>query len=417
MKILFINNFFSEYGGTETVMYEQAVKLREKGHEVLFFATDKKPFLEKEYEFSSYFPKFTNYRSKKVLLNIFNIIKPFYNFEAQRKLNKFLKVTKPDVIHCHNIYYHLTPSILKVCKKNNIPVVMTINDTRLICPAGTLLQEGKIYCDEELCSSYKNPFYCVLYECKNGKFLQSLIVAVEAYFVKKFKFYNAVSAFVCPSMALLELAKRSGFEKKKLRLLHNFIPDSYILNKHIYTQQDYFLYAGRISEEKGVNDLILAFEKLPDIPLRIAGSGPEEIELRLYCEQKQLKNIQFIGSLNKEELTEQYQNCIALLQPSVWFETFGMSILEAFACGKPVIANDRGAISELVERRVTGLLLHSHNTDLLEQYIRLLWNDKEFARQMGRNARKKAENYSSENHINNLLEIYESVIKAETFFN
>jgi glycosyltransferase involved in cell wall biosynthesis len=210
----------------------------------------------------------------------------------------------------------------------------------------------------------------------------------------------------------MELAGRAGFKKEKLQLLHNFVPSFCSdYNNSSEQKQDYFFFAGRLSSEKGSKNLIEAFELLPDIPLRIAGTGPDEIKLKLYCEQKKLKNIKFLGALAKEELEEEYKNCVALLLPSLWFETFGMTILEAFACGKPVIANNKGAISELIEDGKTGFLVETSDSQVWAKVIKKLWNNKKLAKTMGLHAQEKAMNYNSDDHIDELLKLYESVIK------
>lgn len=416
MKILFVNNFFGDYGGTETVMYEQALKLKEMGHEVFFFATDRKPFFEKSYKYSLHFPKFFDYRSKKAYKNIFNLMRPFYNNESRKKLNSLIKRVNPDIIHCHNVYFHLTPSVFKACKDNHVPVVMTLNDIRLMCPAGTLLIEGKSYCREELCITQTNPFYCAIHMCKNKSIIQSLVVSLEFFFVKYFNPYNSVFKFICPSKAILELADRAGLDKNKLYLLNNFVPSfCNENNENIDPKQDYFFFVGRLSSEKGIQMLIKTFEMLPDIPLRIAGTGPEEVKLKIYCKQKDIKNITFLGSLDKEDLKEQYKGCIAVVLPSLWFETFGMSILESFAYGKPVIGNDKGAIGELIEDGVTGLLLNPCAIEFWVKAVNNLWNNKKLAKEMGVNAKEKAANYSSQEHVDELLRIYESAIKRNQY--
>lgn len=412
MKILFVNNFFGEYGGTEVIMNEQAHILKSMGHEVFFFSTDKKPYFDEEYKLVKYFPKYYNYRSEDILLNPLNLIRPIYNFDAQKKLDRLIMRIKPDIVHCHNIYYHLTSSVLNVCKKHNVPIVLTLNDVRLMCPAGTLLMEGKKYCEEELCVTSKNPLYCAIYECKNMNIAQSILVSLESLFVKRFKFYDSVDAFICPSESMYNIALRYGIEVEKLKLIKNFISNFYIETKVSEdNRQDYYLFAGRLSYEKGVYDLINVFEKCSDIPLYIAGDGPEKRHLKDYCKQQNIKNIKFLGGLNKLELTKLYQNCLAVVQPSLWFETFGMTILEAFSCGRPVIAYDRGAISELVENGKTGILIEPGNINSFIDNINLLWRNKEMALNMGKNAREKSENYGAGLHSQMLLELYNSLIK------
>ena len=274
-KILYINNFFSNYGGAEKTMYNEALLLRNKGIETFFFATDKQTYFEKDYLYSKYFPKFINYRELGKLTSLLNFFRPFYNVEAEKKLDKLLKQIKPDIVRCCNIYYHLTPSVLKACKKNKIPVAMSIHDCRLFCPSGNLMIKNREYCNNLLCMT-KNPMHCIKNLCKNNKFIPSLIVTLEHIYNKVFKFYENVNSYICQSEAMLELAVKSGINKNKLFLLNTFLSDSYFEQSPVYENNSYFLYIGRISGEKGIDILINAMKNIPEIPVHIVGTGSDE---------------------------------------------------------------------------------------------------------------------------------------------
>ncbi|MCK5176795.1 MAG: glycosyltransferase family 4 protein [Candidatus Aenigmarchaeota archaeon] len=409
MKILFINNFFSSYGGTETIMYNQASILSQNGHEVFFFATDKGPYFEKNYKYAQFFPKYVDYKSLNKSDALKYLLKPFYNNDAKVKLKAYLDIIKPDIAHCHNICYHLTPSVIEPCKKRNIPVVMTLNDPRLMCPGGTLMYKNQTYFREQYCIS-GNVSHCILNRCKNNSLKASFIATAENLYNKMNGFYDLIDIFLCPSHAMRNLAINSGINPDKLVVLNNFIKESFLEVKPKYSDKGYFFYAGRLAGEKKINHLIQAMSKLPDIKLHIAGKGPEEKNLKKLTKSLNALNVNFLGFLSGKKLEEEYKNCIATILPCDWFETFGLTIVESYAYGKPVIASKIGAIPELVENYSNGIVFQPGNIDELAASINKLYVDRSFAVEMGKKNREKAVNFFSiETHYKNLINIYDSL--------
>ncbi|OGI21872.1 MAG: hypothetical protein A2255_11115 [Candidatus Melainabacteria bacterium RIFOXYA2_FULL_32_9] len=407
MKILLANNHFSNNGGADAYTYNTGNVLRENGHQVFFFASDRGNFFEENYEYSRYFPQYITYRSlaKPDLLK--NIFRPLYNFEAKEKLNLYLKEIKPDIVHCNSISYHLTPSILDSCYKNNIPVVMTLHDTRFLCPAGTMLLSTENYCQNELCIT-GNPIHCLANRCKYKSLPASTLATFEYFFNKYLRLFDKVSVFICPSKALLELAARSGIPREKLVHINNFIDDSYFKAEPEYSNKGYFLYAGRLVKEKGVHYLLEAMRKIPDIELHIVGSGLEENNLKQLASN--LSNVKFLGFKSGIDLENEYKNCIASIIPSNYFEIFGLTIVESFAYGKPVIGSNIGAIPEIIENGKNGIIFESENADDLAQAIRQLNTNRTLLYEMGQNARLKAKSmYISNIHYSKLIEAYKSL--------
>lgn len=411
MKILHINNFFSKYGGTEKVMYETALLFRENGHEIFFFATDKQPYLEPDYKYAEYFPKYIDYSNLSKLQKIEYIFRPFYNFESEKKLEKYIQKIMPDIIHCHNIYYHLTPSVLKICKKYNIPTVMTIHDIRLMCPACTLLIKNEYYCDKELCIK-GNPIYCILNKCKDKNLTASFVVAFEHYFKNIHKLYDNVSCFICTTEPVHVLAKKSGIPAKKISLIPLFLNNEYFKIPVIFSDKNYLLYSGRIIKEKGLDFLLKVMAQLPDIKLHLVGTGDEKCYLERLKTELNLNNVEFFGFLSGNELEEQYKHCIATIMPSKLFETFGLSALESFAYSKPVIANNRGGISDIVNEK-NGIFYEYGNTESLLNSINTICKSSEIAVKMGKAGRFDAETlYNSAQYYNKLLNLYEKAVSG-----
>ena len=409
MKVLFINNFFSSYGGTEATMYDQASILKKNGHEVFFFATDRKPYLEESYEYLKFFPAHIDYRSLKGVDIFKHLLTPFYNREAKTRLKAYLSVINPDLVHCHNIYYHLTPSILEACKEKGIPVVMSLNDARLMCPSGTLMYKNTTYCKKELCIS-GNLTHCLLNKCRENSFKASFIATAENLYNKAGKYYDLVDIFLCPSHAMRNLCVKSGIYPDRMVVLNSFIKESFLKIKPQYSDKGYFLYVGRLAREKGLHYLIKAMAKLPGIELHIVGKGPEEENLRNLAIEENALNVKFLGFLPDEKVEQEYKNCIATILPCDWFETFGLTIVESFAYGKPVIASKIGAIPELVENCVNGIVFPPGNVDELALAVNKLHQDRHLAVKMGKINREKAVSlYSIDTHYENLISIYSSL--------
>lgn len=407
MKILFVNNFFSSYGGAEKLMLNQADLLARNGNEVVFFATDRQPFAINSYPHAKFFTKFTDFKKLNKLDSIKVLPRILYNTESEAKLTSLIAQTKPDIVHCHNIYYHLTPSVLSACKKAKIPVVMTLHDPRLMCPGGTMMLKSQSYCNNEYCVK-GNPLYGLIYKCRNSSLKESLISTLEYSFNRACRHYDYVSLFICPSRAVYNLAEKSGIRRNRLTMLNNFIDDHLFERPLTYAHKGYFLYVGRLAKEKGVHYLIEAAKFLPkNIGFHIVGSGPEEENLR----KKASPNIKFKGYLEGDKLRKEYSGCIASILPCNWFETFGLTIAESFAYGKPVIASRIGAIPELVTENQDGLLFKPGNVEELSHMIYKLYKQKELAALMGKNARQKAEKmFNSDLHYKNLIKVYISVL-------
>lgn len=418
LRVLMVHHLFSFHGGAETSVYNEAQILKDMGHEVFIFATDKKPYIEENYEYAKYFPQYFdhfNFSRKnkfKYIQHIKDFFKLFYNFEAKRKLDEMIKDVKPDIVHFHNILYYLTPSVLKACYENNVPVVMTMRDVRLLCPSANLRLGDRKYCKNELCIG-KSPIHCLIHKCKHRSFIVSAVIVAENLFGKMTKLYDKIQAFICPSRALYDLAIRSGMPENKLAVISNFVDDSFLNNKPENSEGEYFLYAGRLTLEKGVDVLIKAMSKLPDVPLVVAGAGTEEESLKRLANKLKLNNIKFTGFQQKENLQELYKNCIATILPCDWFEIFGKTIIESFSFEKPVIGSNRGALPELINDGECGIIFNPENIDELVDAIEKLYKDKNLARQMGEKGRLRVEKmFNKAVHYEELIKVYENVLNG-----
>ena len=412
MKILLVNNYFGNFGGAENSTFRTGKILQQKGHEIYYFAVNKSPFFIQDYEYAHFFPEYVNYNGLSKLQLLKHILRPFYNIEAEQKLDKYLKKIKPDIVHLNCIIYHLSPSVINACNKNNIPVIMTVRDPFLVCPNSALMINAESYCKQEICIK-GNPIFCVLNKCTDNSFINSFISTSEFLFRQIHGLFNKIPMFICTSEATLNLLKRARIEERKLICINNFIDDSYFKIHPQYDNKGYFLFAGRLAREKGVDVLLKAMAQLPDIKLKIIGSDTEDNELKKLSAELKLNNVEFLGFKSGKELEEEYKNCIATILPSNYFETFGLTIIESFAYGKPVIGSNIGGIPEIIDDGENGILFEPGNSNQLARAINKLHLNNALSMKMGKNGRIKAEmKYNSEIYYSKLINAYNSVIRG-----
>ncbi|MFO7654006.1 MAG: glycosyltransferase [Candidatus Krumholzibacteriia bacterium] len=307
-----------------------------------------------------------------------------WNREAARRLDGLIRAARPDVAHLHNVYHHLSPSILPVLARHRIPAAMTLHDLRLLCPAIHMLRRG------QLCERCRGGRFhqAVLGACVKESRAASLLAAVETAHQRWRRLYERhVAVFLCPSRFLLEKHVAWGFAPDRLRHLPNFVdtgwwrppPDAAPV-------EDAYLYFGRLSREKGLTTLLEAHARWeaagpgtvegepphPDGPphLWIAGSGPQEDELRRRSGELRLRRVEFLGSLEREELRRRLWRCRFTVIPSEWYENAPMAVLESLAAGRPVVGTSLGGIPELVQDGRTGVLAPARDPAALLQALR-----------------------------------------------
>lgn len=406
MKVLLINRYFCEISAVETLSWKTFQYLKAQGYDVYFFATDKKPYYIEDYEYSKYFPK----DRFKTIEYIKNPMSYYWDFDAAKKLEKFLKDIKPDIAH---INQPITLSIIKVLKKYNIPIVWTLHDPSLVCPASTLKMGNGEICTEFYCKGNKY-INCLYHKCQNGKLEPSVRKTIRSYFNNSVKLYKEVDLYITPSNALRNLILESGIgiSEDKLLTLNNFIDLDTKDFKKIINKQSYFLFVGRIVEEKGIHFLLNAIKELPrEIPFVIAGTGSLDNYVTNFIKNNNLNNIKFLGYIKQEEINNLYKNAIATIVPSNFFEIFGMINIESFINKTPVIGSNIAAIPEIIGDGKNGFIFEVGNIEKLKEHILTYWNNLEMAIEHGENGYQKTiENYMIDTYMNNLVEIYKNLI-------
>lgn len=407
MRILQINKYNFIKGGADRVYFNTINLLEKHGHHVIHYSTQRPENMSSIY--SDYFVPYIDHRGRNWLGNLVISGRYLYNSHAYRNLNLLLEKYRPDVAHLHLFYGDLSSSILKALRKHRVPVVQSVHDYRLLCPANALLDSENNICEKCRDRSY---YHCACKRCLEGNFLFSSVLSAEGY-LRRYLIdpLDYIDRFIFVS----EFAGRKHieFDKRfadKSEHLYNFTDTEFGSAKS--EKGDYFLFFGRLSKEKGIETLLSAVIKTK-VRLKIAGSGPlknEVVDL-----SKRHKGIEFLGHQSGSELKELVRNASFIIVPSEWYENNPMTIIEAYAAGVPVIAARIGGIPEIVMHEETGFLFESRDMEGLahtlthaEQipsgiYHSLSENCIELARK----------EFSPVNHYNNLMRIYTTVGKHD----
>jgi len=400
MNVLFANNFYYLRGGSERVFFDEMELLKQGGHQVTPFS---RSFEQNQpTEFSCYFPSPLAYQGVSLSQKVGAALKLIYSPEVRHQAGRLMDRVRPDLVHCHNIYGRLTTAVLDAAKQRGIPVVMTLHDYKLVCPAYLMLRNNEVCA---LCNG-RDFRHCVMGRCHKGELFSSLVYAAEAYMSRLLHKYAAVNAFLCPSRFLLDRHRDAGFPESKLNLVPNFIDlDGFTPN---FAPGSYVLYAGRLSHEKGVATLLKAAAGLT-VPLKIVGDGPLRDELERFALENGLHHVEFLGYRSGLELKRLFSDAAFLVFPSEWYENAPMTILEAFALGKPVLGSNLGGTPELVQEGLTGSIFRAGDVEELRERLAELLRDPERLEQMGRAGRRLVEaRHGAENHYRMLMDLYQT---------
>ncbi len=328
-----------------------------------------------------------------------------YSREARHRIRAMIEEFRPDVAHVRNIYHHLSPSILWELRAQKVPVVYHLNDFKLLCPSYNLVSQG------EVCEACKNgTFWRVLRSrCYPGLGAR-MTLAAEAYVHKWMGTYGkCVDRFLAPSQFVRDKFVEHGWDAAKFEVLPHFQRMS--AAKEPAPEDSPLLYFGRLSREKGVDDLLRAMQRMPGMRLVIAGDGPERERLEQLAIELGLANVEFLGQLSGAELDRAISESLFTVLPSHAYETLGKTILESYARARAVVASDMGSRRELVLEGETGLLYPTGDVERLAKAIEFLGSRRDLSNKMGRAGWERAQRgYRPEAHYEALLGLYESLV-------
>jgi glycosyltransferase involved in cell wall biosynthesis len=397
LKILFANKFFFLNGGSEVVMFDEMELMRKYELDVIEFSMRDARNFQSKYE--SYFVSHKDYRSHAHNGQIKSALSLIHSREAVKQITNLIHDERPDIMHCHNIYHQLTPSIINAASRLKTPVVLTLHDYKPVCPVYTQLWKGGL-CTK--CSDGR--FEALLMQrCADGSIGRSALLWAEARYHAAARSYQRVGMFIAPSRFMQNAVVRRFGEDK---VIH--IPNGIDTSRIEVSRQDegFVLYLGRLSPEKGIETLLRAHASDNAAwRLVIAGSGPllEDLKTRFPLAE-------FTGYLTGNALEARLREASVVVVPSEWHENSPLSILEAMAHAKPIVASRIGGIPELVREGETGLLFEPNNFQQLSNCIRTLLRDSDLRKKFGRQGRRIAETeYSLQRHGAALLSLYRSL--------
>lgn len=403
MRILEINKFYHTVGGVDRYFIELTKLLRSKGHQVAVFSMDSPKNLKSEWR--KYFVSNISFVNPDLKIGLRLFLRMLYSIEARQKISRLIDDFEPDIAHVHQIYHQISPSILWELKKRNIPVIHTVGDYHLISPHHNNLFHHNHICEVSKVRRYYRTF---LYKCIKNSYLASLAESMEQYFHYFSGVYlNNIDIFIAPSLFMEKKLIEYRIPKDKIVRL------PYFINAQDYSPEysggDYILYFGRLYPEKGLKFLVEVMSDLPQIKLKIAGEGPMGKILKIIIRNKGLKNVEIIDKFLPEKMLRSLiRNSRFTVFPSESYEIFGISILESYALGKPVVVSRIGAMPEIIKDGQTGFLFASGNRRYFKDKTMKLWSNRWLSQKMGQSGRKLVElKYNPDKHLQELINLYD----------
>jgi glycosyltransferase involved in cell wall biosynthesis len=401
VRILHVNKFLYRRGGAEAYMLDMAELQRAAGHEVAIFGMEhpENPALPLAETFPSYveFQPAPATVSGKVKL----AARMLHSRESERGMRDAVRAFQPDVVHMHNVYHQLSPSVVRAAETEGVPTVMTLHDYKLACPSYSLLDGSGARCTACVGGSLGN---AVKRRC-GGSLAAAVVAAGTTALHRRSGAYDHISRFLCPSEFLASVMRTAGVYPDRMHVLPNFV-DEQPLQRTAFSRTVVFV--GRLSWEKGVDVLLDAVPLLPqDVVVHIAGTGPEEDDLRRRADRHGNGRVVFHGRLPREGVQQLLAGAGVAVVPSRWYENQPLSVLEAFAAGVPVVASALGGLTELVENGVNGELVEADDAAGLAAAIERVLLRPDDNLTMGRAAGLKARSgHSAEQHVRALEDHY-----------
>jgi len=401
--LLSINNYHYVRGGAEAVFLAHNEMFAESGWDVVPFSMkhDKNEPSEWEEYFVDEIELGSSYGFGERLGKSFRAI---YSREAQARIGRLLLTTKPDIAHGHNIYHHISPAILSTLNSNRIPTLLTLHDLKLACPAYRMITHDGI------CERCKNGglYNAARHRCMHGSLPLSIWVTMEAY-VHRFlgSYEKYVDKFIVPSRFYIRKFEEWGWAADRFTYIPNFVNGEDIRPE--FRPGDVYVYFGRLSGEKGLETLIKAAADAK-VGLQILGTGPEEASLKSLASQLRA-NVEFPGYVSGEALFDRLRAARAIVLPSEWYENAPISLIEAYAAGKPVIGADIGGIPELITDD-RGRTFEAFSAGSLAEVL-TLFDDMpdDTLEQMGRSAREYVlAEHSRESYLERCQAVYDTLI-------
>ncbi|AXS80117.1 glycosyltransferase family 4 protein [Dechloromonas sp. HYN0024] len=380
LKVLLVHNAYQLRGGEDSVVEAELTLLRGHGHEVEVFQRHNDEL--------------------KTVPRLQAAADTIWSLHSAKGLSELIGRFKPDVVHFHNTFPLISPAAYWAVRSAGLPVIQTLHNFRLHCPQASYLRNGRM-CED--CLGHL-PWRGVLRSCYRGSTSQSaVLVGMTAIHRALGSYRSKVTRYI----ALNDFCRRKfiegGLPAERIAVKPNFVDFS----PPPQGKREGFLFVGRLSFEKGVDAMVRAWALMDSGNLRVAGTGPEA---NLLDGQR---NLTALGALSGDAVIGEMVRSLALVLPSICYDSFPRTLVEAFACALPVIATRLGPLADLVEDGVTGLLFEAGNADDLAQKLTWAQANPEAMASMGRNARARYEaEFSAEPNYRQLIAIYNDAINA-----
>lgn len=383
MRILIAHNSHKIAGGEQRVFENESELLADAGHQVSSF----------------------NIHNDGVdHLGMLSLAKKtIYNFDTSRELSRMILEQRPDIIHVHNIVPLISPSIFKAASKHKVPIVWTLHNYRLICPGMYLLRDEKT-CEQ--CVSRRVALPAIRHKCyRNSRSATTAVVTMQLVHQMLGTWKKNIDRFITPSEFTKRKLVEGGLPENKIITKGNFVSGEPLVGDG---KRDSFLFVGRLSGEKGIGVLLDTWQQNGiQKPLRIIGNGPLEDQVRQAASENPW--IEFLGVKPTRDVYREMGEAMATIAPSTCYETFGMVVAESLSVGTPVIASDGGALAELIDPKVNGLLFERGNASALAVAINELATLD--LGQIRKNSRESYEHrHTSQANLVQLESIYRDVI-------
>lgn len=391
MRILLLHNAYRQRGGEDIVVEQERQLLQKHGHDVIEYHRSNKEL------------------GDDLLSKLLFAQRALWSRKAASEIEAIILRERPDVAHFHNSFPLISPSGYYVCRRLGVPVVQTVHNYRMICVRGDFFRDNHI-CED--CLRWKSPLPAIVHRCYRASLPQTMAAAGAFAGHRLLRTWTKlVDVFVVLTEFVRLKMIEAGLPPEKIVVKPNFVhPDPGV---HEGRSADYALFAGRLSPEKRVLTLVHAWGKIDRLSLLIVGDGEGEKDVRDAIADGRLGNVRMVGSAPRKELLELMKRATLLMVPSEWYETFGMVIVEAFACGVPVIASRLGAMAELIEDRKTGLLVTPGSLDETRAKVAWALDHPEELRQIAVRARKVFETkYTAEVNYPLIMNAYERALRS-----
>ncbi len=401
MKILHVNKFFDLTGGAEIYVHGLMKMQRESGDEVYAFSTRSPSNLPSKDAFR-FVKRYDLSRSDGASTDARKAMNFLWNREALRAMEQTLDEVKPDIVHLHNIYHHLSSSILAPIRKRKIPCVQTLHDLKLACPNYRMYTEGA------LCERCKGGRYfeAVKHRCIWPSLLPNMLAALEMGMTKARQSYEkTVRTFICPSQFMADKMVEWGEPKSKFAVARSPV----VRKEPAPRGGGYLLAVGRLSLEKGYEELIRAASRAPGVRIKIAGIGPLESRLRSQISETGAA-VDLVGFKRGEELEDLYRNAEAFIACPIGYENAPLTVLDALGYGLPILASRIGGLPEMVDDGKNGYLVERGSVDAWTHALKRFGETRdpqreEMARQSVALADKSFPDWSG--HVGEIRNIYE----------